>query len=215
MHRYLLFISLTLVLSSCAKNEFKLETGDLLFTVGIENSEFVNAIKTSTASNAETPFSHVGIVSIEYNTTYVIEATSPEGVVKTLLRDFIAKTAMNNDKPVMAVGRLKGEYNYTISSAIEKANLLLGKPYDYAYDETNDSYYCSELVRYAFKDSTNSFIFPAVAMSFKNKESGETESYWISHYQDLNQPIPEGLPGTNPVDMSKTKQIEIVHYYYD
>lgn len=215
MRHYFLSISFILLVASCAKKEFKLKTGDLVFSVSKENTDFVNAIKTSTANKAETPFSHMGIVTVENNKTYIIEATAPEGVVKTLISDFIDKAAVSNNKPVMAVGRLKSEYRYTIAAAIENANSLLGQSYDYAYDESNDSYYCSELVRYAFRDTTNSFIFPALVMSFKNKESGETEPYWIAHYQQLNQPIPEGAPGTNPMDMSKSEEIEMVHYYYN
>ena len=215
MNRYILYISLVLLIASCAKKEFKLKTGDLIFTVSKENSDFVNAIKNSTANKEDIPYSHVGIVSIENGEPFVIEATAPEGVVKTPLQDFIAKTALLNNKPVMAVGRLHQDYNYSIAAAIEKASSLLGQSYDYAYDESNDSYYCSELVRYAFVDSANNSIFPAIAMSFKNKETGETEPFWITHYQKLNQRIPEGMPGTNPMDMSKAKEIEIVHYYYE
>ena len=174
--------------------------------------DFVNAIKKSTAEKADVPYSHACIIFIENNQPFILVATAPEGVVKTLLADFIAKTALLNNKPVMSTARLDQDYYYTIFTAIET---LLGQPYDYAYDESNYSYYCSELVRYAFIDSTSNFIFYANSMSFKSKNTNETIPYWIAYYQKLQLPIPEGEPGTNPMDMSKSKRIEMVHYYYD
>jgi hypothetical protein len=127
------------------ENQFKLQTGDLLFSVGAGNSELLVAIQTSTGRDKDIPFTHVGIVSIENDKTHVLEATSPEGVVKTPVEEFFEKTALLNGKYLMAVGRVKKEFEYTIPNAIKNAEKHLGKEYDYAYDETNNQFYCSEL----------------------------------------------------------------------
>lgn len=213
----ILFIIFILVLfQSCVdkENKFELQTGDLLFSVGKGNSELLVAIQVSTGEDMDIPFTHVGIVSVENDKTYVLEATSPEGVVKTELDDFFEKTATLNDKYLIAVGRVKKEFNYIIPNAIINAEKQLGKDYDYAYNETNNQFYCSELVRFSFLDSLNNPIFESLSMSFKNPETDTIDSYWIKHFEKLGKDVPDGEPGTNPADMTKSPVIEIVYRYY-
>lgn len=119
-----------------------------------------------------------------------------------------------NDNHLIAVGRVKNEFAYTIAGAIINAEKHLGKGYDYAYSETNDQFYCSELVRFAFLDSLGNPIFEPLAMSFKNTETGNIDPYWLKHFEKLGEPVPEGEPGTNPADMALSPVIEIVHEYY-
>ena len=205
-----------IILTGCssADDSFELKNGDLLFSVGAEGSSFTEAIKNSTAGLGEIPFSHVGIVSIEDNEVIVIEATVSDGVVRTNLQDFFDVAASSKDKTLITVGRLNKDLQYSIPEALERANLHLGNDYDLFYDESNDSFYCSELVRFAFVDSTGSYIFEPLSMTFKNKETGVTDPYWIDHFEKLNAPIPEGEPGTNPSDMAKSNYIEIVYSYF-
>ncbi|OJV37264.1 MAG: hypothetical protein BGO33_11090 [Bacteroidia bacterium 43-41] len=204
------------VLQACntTQNYDGLKDGDLLFIVGKSKSELTNAIKESTSEKDDVPFSHVGIVKFEDKDVYVIEATPSEGIIQTLLYEFMQKAEKRKGKPLVAVGRVKPEYQYIVPLAVEKAGDQLGRPYDYAYEEGNDAYYCTELVRFSYLDSLRNPIFPAVAMTFKNKETGETEEYWKKHFAGLQLEIPEGKPGTNPVEMSKSPVIDIVHKYY-
>ncbi|MPM53083.1 hypothetical protein SDC9_99847 [bioreactor metagenome] len=192
----------------------ELKDGDLLFIVGKSKSELTNAIKESTSKKEEVPFSHVGIVKFENKDVYVIEATPSEGIIQTLLYEFMQKAEKRKGKPLIAVGRVKPEYQYIVPLAVEKAGDQLGRPYDYAYEEGNDAYYCTELVRFSYLDSLRNPIFPAVAMTFKNKKTGETEEYWKRHFAGLQLEIPEGKPGTNPVEIAKSPVIDIVHKYY-
>ena len=224
MHKLcFLFCIILAVLSQACKtvqNHFELQTGDLLFSVGKENSELLAAIQNTTGQDKDIPFSHVGIVSIENGKAYVLEATHPEGVIKIPLEDFFKKTATLTNKHLtivrhlIAVGRLKNEFRYTIAGAIKNAEKHLGKGYDYAYSETNDQFYCSELVRFAFLDSLGKPVFEALAMSFRDPETGNIDSYWIKHFEKLGKPVPDGEPGTNPADMAQSPLIEIVHTYY-
>lgn len=211
-----LYIMAVLALYSCNRSEeaFELRSGDLLFSVGSGNSELLAAIQVSTSEKEEVPFSHVGIVSVEQDHIYVIEATSPEGVVRRTLDDFFDEAASLEGKKLIAVGRLHPEWQYTISPALEAAVQYLGKEYDYLYDESNDAYYCSELVRKVFIDSAGNPIFEPLAMSFKNKVTGETDHYWTEHFSQRNSSVPEGEPGTNPADMARSGLIQIVHTYY-
>ena len=214
--RFLFSLLLVVLIQACVnmQSRFALQTGDLLFSVGKENSELVAAIQTSTGQDKDIPFSHVGIVSIENGRVYVLEATHPEGVIKTPLKAFFNETAVLNGKHLIDVGRVTSNFEYTIANAIKNAEKHLGKGYDYAYSETNDQFYCSELVRFAFLDSLGKPVFEALAMSFRDPETGNIDSYWIKHFEKLGKPVPDGEPGTNPADMAQSPLIEIVHTYY-
>ncbi|CAK7048997.1 MAG: YiiX/YebB-like N1pC/P60 family cysteine hydrolase [Petrimonas sp.] len=212
----LLSWSVIIILQACntTHNYDELKEGDLLFIVGKSKSEQTSAIKRSTSQKEEVPYSHVGIVKFDKKDVYVIEATPSDGIIQTLLYEFIQKAEKRKGRPLIAVGRVKPEFQYIVPLAVENAGDLLGRPYDYAYEEGNDAYYCSELVRFSYLDSLRNPIFPAVSMTFKNKETGETEAYWEKHFAGLQLEIPEGKSGTNPVDMSKSPIIDIVHKYY-
>ena len=212
----LLSWSVIIILQACntTHNYDELKEGDLLFIVGKSKSEQTSAIKRNTSQKEEVPYSHVGIVKFDKKDVYVIEATPSDGIIQTLLYEFIQKAEKRKGRPLIAVGRVKPEFQYIVPLAVENAGDLLGRPYDYAYEEGNDAYYCSELVRFSYLDSLRNPIFPAVSMTFKNKETGETEAYWEKHFAGLQLEIPEGKSGTNPVDMSKSPIIDIVHKYY-
>ena len=207
---------LIILLFGCKPNMdgFELKEGDLLFSVGTEGSDFISAIQNSTSDDLEVPYSHVGIVSIEGDKVSVIEAKPGDGVVVSTLADFFRDAASADNKTYIAVGRLIPELQYTIPNAIESALQNLRKEYDFLYDEGNDSFYCSELVRFSFVDSAGNYIFEPLSMSFKNKETGEIDSFWTELFKQHNLPVPEGEPGTNPADMAKSDRIEIVHTYF-
>ncbi len=213
---FTLSLCILAILQACNTSNYEgLQDGDLLFIVGKSKSEQTDAIKKSTSKKDEIQFSHVGIVKFsDKKDVYVIEATPSDGIIQTLLYEFMQNAEKIKGKPLIAVGRVKPEYQYIIPFAVEKAGDQLGRSYDYAYEEGNDAYYCSELVRFTYLDSLQNPIFPAVAMTFKNKETGETEAYWKKHFAGLQLEIPEGEPGTNPADMAKSAVIDIVHTYY-
>ena len=210
------FFFLFLILGGCINPDksFNYKNGDLLFSVGSGNSDFTSAIKESTSMKDEIPYSHVGIVSIEGDDIFIIEATTRGGVRKSTLKEFFAEAAEIDGKKLIAVGRLIPELQYSIPDAIENASAHLGKKYDYYYDEANDLFYCSELVRFSFKDSSGNYIIEPLKMSFKNKETGKPDPFWKSHFKKLNVDIPEGMPGTNPADMAKLPVIDIVHTFF-
>lgn len=210
------FILLIFMFNCCSysDNTFKYQNGDLLFSVGSSDSDFASAIQESTSNKDEIPYSHVGIVFLENDEIFVIEATTKGGVIKSTLEEFFAEAADIDGKKLIAVGRLIPELRYTISDALKAASTHLGKEYDYFYDERNDSFYCSELVRFSFIDSTGNHIFEPLEMSFKNKESGESDPFWETHFQKLNASVPEGEPGTNPADMAKLQVINIIHTFF-
>ena len=199
--------------SACAvfAGDFCFQTGDLLFQAG-KNSELNEAIAEATFGENGIRYTHVGIVSVENDTVFVIEATPPE-VCKTLLDTFLLHSAQWNGKPVVTVGRLKQEYRETIPQAIANAKKLLGKPYDYVYLPDNDAYYCSELVTLLFLNQQDEPIFETVNMNFRDAD-GNIPAYWLKHFEKHNAEIPENRPGSNPGDLSQSNKIDIVYRYF-
>jgi len=183
------------------------QTGDLLFQVG-SSSGMNDAIATATGQETHIPYTHVGIIYVENDTVFVIEATSPE-VTKTLLDAFLLRSAHVDGKPVVTVRRLIEEYREIIPQAIVRAKSLLGKPYDYIFSPDNDAYYCSELVLVSFLNRHGEPIFETISMNFRDAD-GNLPAFWIEHFEKHNAEIPENRPGSNPVDLSKSDKIEIV-----
>jgi len=191
--------------------EFKFQTGDLLFQVG-KHSELNEAITEVTSGERDIHYTHTGIVLVENDTVFVIEAIPPE-VSKTLLDTFLSRSANLGEKPMVAVGRLKQEYREIISQALIRAKNLLGKPYDYVYSPDNDAYYCSELITLSFLNKQNTPIFEPIKMNFRDAD-GNLPAYWIEHFEKYNAEIPENKLGSNPGELSKSEKIEIIHRYF-
>ncbi|OIP84435.1 MAG: hypothetical protein AUK44_02615 [Porphyromonadaceae bacterium CG2_30_38_12] len=87
-------------------------------------------------------------------------------------------------------------------------------PYDSAYSESNNAFYCSELVQKSFVQTDGLHLFPAIKMTFKNEQTGSFDAYWMSHFAKLGIPISENEPGSYPAHMSKSDCINIIHNYF-
>ncbi len=111
--------------------------------------------------------------------------------------------------------RLKKEYRYLIKPALKNAQKYINMDYDYEYLPNNNKVYCSELIYLIFKEANNGIpLFKAKPMTFKiynkEKDSSYFSPLWVSHYNKLHMPIPEGIIGTNPADMAKSDVIELL-----
>ena len=206
------FLLLLCDLTITSGENFRFQTGDLLFQVG-KSSDLNGAIAEVTFGERNIHYTHVGIVSVENDTIFVIEAVPPE-VCKTLLDTFLLRSENLSEKPIAAVGRLKQEYREFIPQAVVFAKKLLGKPYDYVFLPDNDAYYCSELVTLSFLNSRNMPIFEPVRMNFRDVD-GNLPTYWIEHFEKYNTVIPENCQGSNPGELSKSDKIEIVYRYFE
>ena len=197
---------------ACTTSEenFRLQTGDLLFQV--DKGGMSEAIAKVTIGENDINYTHVGIVLVKNDTIFVIEAI-PSGVSKTLLDTFMLRSATLEEKPIVAIGRLKQKYRKFIPQALIRAENLLGKPYDFVFYPDNDAYYCSELVMASFLNSQNMPIFESVSMNFRDAD-GNLPTYWIEHFEKYNAIIPENCQGSNPGDLSKSDKIEIICRYF-
>ena len=181
------------------RNEFHniLQTGDLLFLN--ENKSAME--KAITASTGE--YSHVALVERDStDDVWVIEASPKYGVQRIPYSQFERENNLGCFGGNIDIYRLTVPFDTAM--VIARAQSLVGKPYDNAFLPDNDAYYCSELIQVAFGD-----IFPTKPMNWRDDE-GNLPEYWIKHFEELGLPVPEGVPGTNPTDMSRSPLLKML-----
>lgn len=179
------------LLSSCRTDTVP-QTGDLLFFTG-GSSSMDDAISSSTGDG----FVHVAIVDVDSEgTAWLIDATPRNGVSREKLEPRLLE-----EKGKVVLMRLKDSTGVTAS--VERAKGLIGSPYDFAFLPDNDAYYCSELVYECFLRPNGSHIFSCQPMNFLDSE-GNLPEYWKELFEKLQMDVPQGLPGTNPEDLSRS-----------
>ncbi|MCQ2279201.1 MAG: hypothetical protein MJZ49_00150 [Bacteroidales bacterium] len=168
-------------------NEHTLQSGDLIFCKGWSEMD-----KAITASTGE--YTHVALVERDSaDNVWIIEALPEEGVLRRSFREFERRFSMLS---TFDVYRLTQPFD--TSAVIARAKSLVGKPYDEAFLPDNDAYYCSELIEVVFGG-----LFPLQPMNWRDAK-GNLPAYWKKHFEKLGIPVPEGVPGTNPTDMSRS-----------
>jgi hypothetical protein len=193
--------------------EYVPQAGDLLFQ-DLDGSPFCEAIEKVTKGYKGANLTHVGIVINDADGNIVVLEALFEGVGVTPLDVFLARSHDHKQRPKVLVGRLKPKYRNLIQPALEEMLTLKGKPYDKVFDIKNDAYYCSEVIYHGFlKAHGGKPLFELQPMTFVDPETGETFPVWKEYFAELNVPIPEGKPGINPGDISRSKAISIVHSY--
>ncbi len=180
-----------------------LKTGDLVFQ-SMNCGPLCEAINEVTEGYKGKDFSHLGLIFIENDTTFVLEA-SGNSVRKTSLEVFKTYT-----KDTMYVGRLKKKYRKYIPNAISFSLSKIGIPYDDDYLYDNGKYYCSELIYDAFLFSYKKPLFELFPMTFKSPKTNEFFDVWVEYYKKLNIEIPEGKPGCNPGGISMSDKLKII-----
>ena len=194
MKRSLLYIGILFSAVSCGRNDHALQSGDLLFQAG-ESSDMTGAITAATGENGRLNFSHVGIAVVKNGADSVLEATTNGGVRLTALPEF----------------RLKDTAG--VCEAVRRARSHLGLPYDYSFRPDNGKFYCSELVWECYRTSDGSPIFTARPMNFRAKD-GTLPQFWTELFARRGESVPEGVPGTNPNDMSQERTLREVYRWF-
>lgn len=186
--RYLVCLSLifTFLLSHLTSLHAQwehLQSGDLLFVS--DTTGMGQAVKASTGN-----YTHVAMVERAGDSLFVIDATQKRGVARRPIESTFAQQ--------MSVDVYRITTPFDTAAVIARAKSLLGKPYDNAFLPDNDAYYCSELVQKAFGN-----LFESKPMNWRDKD-GNLPTYWLEHFKKIGMPVPEGIPGTNPTDMSRS-----------
>ena len=189
-----------------------LRTGDLIF-IGIPANYTLNrdsmadAISDATG-NDTLNLIHTAIAEVKGDSVWVIDATIKYNTDRHPLDSMIKSfTLKDGSLPVFIVKRLPDSCN--VSAGVELAKTYCGRDYDLYFLPDNEPMYCTELVQVSYLDSKGNPLFQNKPMNFKNKD-GEFPVYWVQLFQRLGVPIPQGIPGTNPQDMSKSPLLRTV-----
>lgn len=204
-------------MSSCAdvNDGFTLRNGDLLFQVGAE-SQMGGAIQDATVRGGAVPYTHAAMAEVgEDGTVRIIEATGERGVCRTELADFLDRSARIDGRPAVTVYRVRSAAAGADErdAAVRRAAGFIGQPYDWWYMPDNGRMYCSELLYESFLHADGSHIFTARPMNFRAAD-GSMPQFWEELFDSLGMPVPEGVEGTNPADMSHEECIEQVYSYF-
>lgn len=209
LRRSFIILSLVAVLSVACRSEKvdTLKTGDLVF-VGIpmdyslDESSMDAAIASATGNPDSLNLIHVAIAEVDAEGKWIIDATIKRGIDRHPLDTFVTDfTLKDGSLPVFIVKRLKDPSK--AAEYVSNTRKYLGRPYDLHFMPSDDSLYCSELVRDCYVGPDGEYVFDTVPMNFKDAD-GEFPLYWRQLFERLQAPIPQGLPGTNPQDMSKS-----------
>lgn len=190
-----------LLVALCSAFGYEPCSGDLIFETA-SDADMHQAIVQATVRAGEAPITHVGIVYVDsVGDAYVIEATGERGVALTPLQAFC------DSAQGVVVKRLAVEV--PIDKAIGRALEYLGRPYDWWYLPDNEAIYCSELVQKCFLYADGTPVFESKPMNFRDSQ-GRMPQFWIDLYERLGQPVPEGVPGTNPADMARSPILALI-----
>lgn len=194
---------LFILITGCKNSQVSgLKNGDLLF-VTAKSTGLSGAINNVTQKQNNASFDHIGILEKAKGNFYVLHAAPKGGSQKQKLNDFLKD--QSNDGQSIVVYRLKSQYQKAIPSAIEKANSMLGKPYNFNYILDENSYYCSDFIERAFRKDD---IFRLEPMTFIDPKTGKNNAFWEEFYQKKNLRVPEGEPGCNPNGLAASDKME-------
>lgn len=181
----------------------QLAMGDLLLVASApihDSTTMSSAIVAATGHGGTESFVHVAIVEVVADEVWVIDATPEHGVARrplaTFLNDF---TDANGTPPTVVVKRLTDTTN--VAHYVAQAKTFCGRAYDSLFLPYNQEQYCSELVRNAYVTAHGDTLFHQQPMNFAAPD-GTMPTYWQRLFDAAGLPIPQGLPGTNPQDLS-------------
>lgn len=199
-----LFLWLTLLLSAVCVSAQRLEgvgmgslcEGDLLFCAQVKG----NNITDVTQGVGGMKIDHVAIFHRQGGRTFALEAIH-SGVGLTPIGSFMAR------REAVLAARLKDTLG--VARSVERALEFIGRPYDFNFMPDDSAFYCSELVQKCYRDSRGELVFKPIPMSFHD-QSGRITPYWHDYYARQGLQVPEGEPGSNPGDLSRSAAICIL-----
>lgn len=177
-------------------------SGDLIFISDVR-TDFSKAIDNVTQHQNAYSYTHVGIIENRNDTIYMIHASPKNGVEIVLLSEYVCQNNANNTYHLY---RIK-EKEIDFDKVLNKAKSYLGMPYNSSFILSDTSQYCSELIFNAFEGYD---LFSVEPMSFKDPQTGKTDTTWEKYFAERNEDVPEGSLGCNPNGLSKNKKIKII-----
>ncbi len=177
---------------------FTFQEGDIFFQ-DLDCGPPCDAIEAVTQGYMGSNLSHCAIITEvgpNLKTTKLAEAIG-ETVTETTLEEFLSRSNK------VLVGRLKKEHEE-----------LIPIPYDFIFDITDDTYYCSEIIYEGLQVADNNQkIMQLNPMTFNEPGTNSPFVHWVEYYEELNHEIPEGELGLNPGGMSRSEGLEIIYMF--
>lgn len=167
----------------------QLRPGMLLFFS--DNRGMGAAVQESTGR-----YSHVAMVESVGDTVWIIDATPKHGVARRPLVYSLSDPSSIPDIYCLDVP-------FDTAATFSRARASIGLPYDHAFLPDNGAIYCSELIAECYRDAHGNRLFPSQPMNWRNAK-GKLPRFWRRHFRKLGIPVPEGVPGTNPTDLSRS-----------
>ncbi|MDA3862454.1 MAG: YiiX/YebB-like N1pC/P60 family cysteine hydrolase [Deltaproteobacteria bacterium] len=186
----------------------KIKKGDLIFQK-IECGDLCTAIAKSTAKKGYPDINHVAVVERVKPEIILIEAYKKVKRIK--FAKFVERSVNSGGKAKILAGRVIQRYTGALPFVLEEMRARLGKPYDKYFLPANGAYYCSELISDSFA-AKGYRIFPRRPMFFGEKSS-KSYRIWKKYFNKLGSIIPQGIPGTNPVQLMDSKAVKIYYNY--
>ena len=194
-------------------NKYGIQNGDIVFVglpmtyklVNHHDTSYVDTISVEGFDSTEINFIHAAILEVdEQGNVWAIEATKKRGVDRHPLDTFLVDfTLRNGTLPYLEVMRLKDNSN--VDEYVENAKQFLGEEYDIDFVQDNGKHYCTELIYDSFvTDSTH--VFNLEPIDFGDSR-GIIPPYWKQVYAILGKDIPQGEPGTLPVQMHRSDKL--------
>lgn len=191
-----------LTVSCSTGSEFR--SADLLFIAPAgQSSEMESAIGKATGDSLDS-YTHVAIIEVDDNgIVYTIDATPKYGVARhTLEQTIIDNSGPDGAPPIMTLYRLRC-FRGCLTKVVEQAKSYIGQPYDFTFMPDNGAVYCSELVWLSYLDDDGNPMFDTIPMNFFDTD-GSLPTYWEDLFAGLGIPVPQGVPGTNPTQLSRS-----------
>ena len=177
------------------------EEGDLLFVAQADD----NAITQVTQGIDNLAIDHVAImhrIGGKGGPLYALEAIPRQGVALTPIDSLVTR----EQGATFVLQRVE---DVDATSSVRKALRYVGLPYDDLFLPGDSAIYCSELVQISYVDRQGRAVFDTIPMSFHDA-SGRITDHWTEFYRQRGMTVPEGLPGTNPGQLSRHPQVTII-----
>lgn len=187
----------------CQKKDInnRLQTGDILFQ-DLDCGPLCDAIEAVTEGAGGRDFSHCGLVIVEQDSIWVVEAIGTS-VRQTSIAQFFRRSGDTSVISHCLAGRFEDVSEEVKNRAAQWARQTIGQPYDDLFLPNNGAWYCSELIAEAYNRAAKDSLFRPATMTFKENPSGVYFKAWERYFDSLKSNIPEGIPGFNPGAMSR------------
>ncbi|TPR53832.1 hypothetical protein DY036_04885 [Apilactobacillus kunkeei] len=90
---------------------------------------------------------------------------------------------------------------------INRAKKVIGKPYNNLFLNHYDSFYCSQLVTYAFELEN---VFHLTPLRFG--QNGEIDAKWVNYYQEYDRNVPIHEIGSSPNSLVESNMIRLIKH---